>query len=186
MEDSAGEAFEAPCQQRLSSLGDFSKLPLELRLQIWHLVMPDCRIPLKPSKDFSHSLAILRASSALCEEISTELYRHYTYDLTVGPYGIYCVEPEYRSKTWPAGSLPIMNLSRFATIEIAIWAMVELLRGETYRPILYDISSSRARTCHVMFLCLVDKVKTLVNVFTRPSKRPFPKDDHPFQMGGHD
>ena len=78
-----------PCDKEPSPQGTFSKLPSELRCNIWRFLMPDLRHPLddevRKKRDrhfmagkgyfYSNRLSILCASRSLYEEVSYELYR---------------------------------------------------------------------------------------------------------------
>ena len=78
-----------PCTEEPSHQGTFSKLPPELRCNIWRFLMPDLRPPfddeVRKERErlfvagkgdyYPNRLSILRTSHALYEEVSYELYR---------------------------------------------------------------------------------------------------------------
>ena len=97
--------------------GVFRKLPAEIRLHIWHFLMPEFRDDNEPSlsreafgspivvpvQRLGNRLAILRTSRALKREIEAELYRLRTLTFTI--------RPEWRG--WRVENLPGSAMTDF-------------------------------------------------------------------------
>lgn len=113
--------------------GVFRKLPAEIRLHIWHYLMPEFRDDnesslsrgsfgspiVVPVQRLGNRLAILRTSRALKREIEAELYRLRTLTFTI--------RPEWRG--WRVENLPgstmtdfvHTNFLRFKSIKVDVY-----------------------------------------------------------------
>ncbi|KAL8795188.1 MAG: hypothetical protein Q9195_002343 [Heterodermia aff. obscurata] len=118
-----------------SRFGTLRKLPAEVRLHIWHYLMPeflDNNGPspsreafgspvLVPAPRLGNCLAILRTSRALKKEIEAELYRLRTLTFTI--------RPEWRG--WRVENLPGSTMTDFAHTK---FARFESIKVDIYCP----------------------------------------------------
>ena len=123
----------APRSHSQRRFGAFRKLPAELRLQIWHYLMPEWRDDSEsslsreafgspvviPDQRRGNRLAILRTNHALKNEIEAELYRSRSLTFTI--------RPEWRG--WRVENLPGSTMTdfvhakfdRFESIQVDIY-----------------------------------------------------------------
>ena len=110
-EGGARRLFKAHHQQRQqNTLADLAKLPPELRVMVWHHIIPKDINDMDLAEEHSHSLAILRASSTLYDEITAELYPRMFCEISVGPGGARVMNPPYREEGGSDNFIPRLSL----------------------------------------------------------------------------
>jgi len=102
----------------LDSLGVFSKLPPEIRREIWQYFRPENQTCFG-NCTWETSLAILRTSKQIHDEITTEMYNNRVLRLLISPKS----KEDVVVKDLPRGnsrSSGLANFSRFKCIDVAI------------------------------------------------------------------